>query len=524
MLPRLSDPKNFSSHLPGKQVIFIAIYFAVGVFFVLFALTLFNKAGRLNSYPSQIILLLLFIIEPFYWGTQLKRPSRYDPYFQHIPPFIHYLKNDNEIYRISSVSGILYPNISTAYEIFDTRWLDPLVPQRAYDFTVRFVTSEEPKTMRFTGAALPISDRMFDLLNVKYVLGRNSGVCNSSGKINVSQPVFFGQGLDVKQLVIDNSIRNVTLAHPPSKFDMVMSIPEQSSSLDFSIGLNPQVFQPDRGDGVGFTIRVIDNNNRFTLFTKYIDPKNDPCDRKWFDESIPLGQWAGKAITLRFITDAGPKGNTNWDWAYWGDIRLDPGQTPQSSQQVSQRPTIVSAYETVHRDPFVEIFQNKDVYPRAFLVYDLINVHTFNQALDLLANSAIDLRQTAIVENFPDNSKTLIRKNEQKSLAGSANVKYITPDRLSVEVETGSSGFLVVSEQYYPGWRAYIDGKETPVYAVDGILRGVLLSEGKHTVVFEYKPLSFLIGVIVSIICLLVTITGLAYHYKRSTHMKMVGS
>lgn len=530
VLPRLSDPENFLSNLPSKQAIYVTLYFAVGITFALYFLTFLVKADHLSRYFLQCILLLMFVAEPFYWGGQIRRPNRYDPYFQHIPPFINYLKNDNEIYRIFSLGGVLYPNTSTAYRIFDVRYLNALVPKRAYDFTIRFITSEEPKSVRFTGISFPVSDRMFNLLNVKYILDRyvpntDVGTCkkNLPSENNMRQPVFFNQELDVEQLVINNSVRNVVLAHPRSKFDMPMTIPESPSTLDFSIGLNPGVFQPDRGDGVGFTIRILDNKNKdeSLLYSKYIDPKNDPCDRRWFDESIPLDHWAGKEIILKFSTNAGPMENANWDWAYWGDIRLNTGQIIHPSVQASQESIMELPYKTVHRDSDVEIYQNKNVYPRAFMVYDIVNASSFDQALDLLSNPDIDLRQTAIIEKFPDNVSAFVEKNEQKLSLASASVNQITSDGLEVEVETGSAGLLVVSEQYYPGWRAYIDGSETPIYAVDGILRGVYLNKGKHVVIFKYRPLSFSIGLVISIASLLMTVACLVYHNKNHLYEEM---
>ena len=449
----------------------------------------------------------------------MRRPNRYDPYFQNIPRFIHHLKNDNGIYRTFSMSGILYPNVSTAYEIFDIRWLSALMPRRAYDFTTNFITSEEPKIIRFTGTSYPISDQMFDLLNVKYILDTNTGICESDSPDSSSprQPVFFGKGqaLEVTQLFINNSARNVVLAHPLSNFEMVMNVPEQTSSLDFSIGLNPVVFQPDRGDGVDFAITALYDNTEFPLFTKYIDPKSEPCDRQWIDESISLTQWAGKEITLRFSTNGGPMKDTSWDWAYWGDIRLNSGNHLQNSGNILQETDPISGYEIVHRDSNVEIFQNTDVYPRAFVVYDIINASSFNQVLDLLKNPDLDLRQTAIVENFPGDLSIAIQESEQKLLPGSATVKRITPDRAVVEVETNAPGLLVLSEQYYPGWRAYVDDSETPIYAVDGILRGVFISKGKHTILFEYQPFLFSLGLIISITSLLTVLVGLIYSYRQ---------
>ena len=56
--------------------------------------------------------------------------------------------------------------------------------------------------------------------------------------------------------------------------------------LNFSIGLDPEVFLPYRGDGVDYQITLLENEKSFDLFSKYIDPKNNPCDKQWFNESM----------------------------------------------------------------------------------------------------------------------------------------------------------------------------------------------------------------------------------------------
>jgi uncharacterized membrane protein YfhO len=63
---------------------------------------------------------------------------------------------------------------------------------------------------------------------------------------------------------------------------------------------------------------------------------------------------------------------------------------------------------------------------------------------------------------------------------------------------------LVLSEMYSPGWHAYIDGKETPVYAADAVLRSIHIPAGEHQVEFRYEPASLRFGIIISVV------TGLA--------------
>jgi hypothetical protein len=70
------------------------------------------------------------------------------------------------------------------------------------------------------------------------------------------------------------------------------------------------------------------------------------------------------------------------------------------------------------------------------------------------------------------------------------NIRVVQSGMNSVELSADFSGtgFLVLADQYYPGWRAWIDGSETRIYKVNGILRGVVVPEGKHHVVFRYGP------------------------------------
>ncbi|MEE8380426.1 MAG: YfhO family protein, partial [Thermodesulfobacteriota bacterium] len=69
--------------------------------------------------------------------------------------------------------------------------------------------------------------------------------------------------------------------------------------------------------------------------------------------------------------------------------------------------------------------------------------------------------------------------------------------------QSPGQSFLILSDTYYPGWKAFIDGRETTIYKTNGIVRGTFVSPGTHLVRFVYSPLSFKIGTLVSISTLL---------------------
>ena len=65
-------------------------------------------------------------------------------------------------------------------------------------------------------------------------------------------------------------------------------------------------------------------------------------------------------------------------------------------------------------------------------------------------------------------------------------------------------GVLVLSEVFYPAWKAYVDGEERPILRADGTLRAVALSEGPHVVEFRYRSTQLAMGGLISLLALLI--------------------
>lgn len=84
--------------------------------------------------------------------------------------------------------------------------------------------------------------------------------------------------------------------------------------------------------------------------------------------------------------------------------------------------------------------------------------------------------------------------------------------RLSTSSKTG--GMMILSEIFYPGWEALIDGARTPVYRADHILRAVVVPAGEHQIEFVYRPESLRAGVKASAIGLILLIAGAVIGWK----------
>jgi hypothetical protein len=86
---------------------------------------------------------------------------------------------------------------------------------------------------------------------------------------------------------------------------------------------------------------------------------------------------------------------------------------------------------------------------------------------------------------------------------GSAEVTRYEPNRVDVRTKSGGPAVLVLGDNHYPGWRAYLDGRSVGVLRVDYNLRGVYVPAGEHEVRFVYRPKSVYIGLAVSLLAAL---------------------
>ena len=118
-----------------------------------------------------------------------------------------------------------------------------------------------------------------------------------------------------------------------------------------------------------------------------------------------------------------------------------------------------------------------------------------------MLDRSIDLRKQLVIYN---NGK--LKQWRDRTVSGTVKLISYKANKVILESETDNSAFLYVSDTYYPGWRAYVDGKETKIYRANLAFRAVEVPKGKHTVVFKYVPMSFYIGLCLTIIGILLCI------------------
>jgi hypothetical protein len=149
----------------------------------------------------------------------------------------------------------------------------------------------------------------------------------------------------------------------------------------------------------------------------------------------------------------------------------------------------------------VSVFENQHVLPRAWLVSGEL-VATSAEALAIIRSGS-----TASGQRWDPLAQALV---EQPTGIGYGNglergkteVTRLEPNRLDVKTESATPALLVLSENHYPGWRAYVDGQSVEVRRVNYNQRGVAVAAGSHVVSFRYRPKSVIIGLVVSLLTL----------------------
>jgi hypothetical protein len=154
------------------------------------------------------------------------------------------------------------------------------------------------------------------------------------------------------------------------------------------------------------------------------------------------------------------------------------------------------------------IYENTHADPRAFVVHGVRKAAGEDAAFDEMKEGAhrfadgtydvqFDPMRTAVVEGAaPD----LQRVHSCPTADAVPRIVSYEPGRVAIRVSAHCAGLLVLTDSYYPGWKATVNGKRARIHSTDGAFRGVVIPQGASTVVFRYEPASFRDGVVLAVL------------------------
>lgn len=173
--------------------------------------------------------------------------------------------------------------------------------------------------------------------------------------------------------------------------------------------------------------------------------------------------------------------DTNQAWAYpvWQDIKR---------------------YAKIYQDEHFQLFRNNESLSRSPLFYDYKVVSDRKKLLQQFYNGKFDFRKTLLLEEDPVLNE--VSNNEEEK--GFAKIINYSPNTIEIIAQTDNPALLFLADNYYPGWKAFVDNTETKIYRTDYTFRSVVVPSGNHIVTFSYNPQSFNLGLLISSLAILI--------------------
>ncbi len=161
----------------------------------------------------------------------------------------------------------------------------------------------------------------------------------------------------------------------------------------------------------------------------------------------------------------------------------------------------------------VKVYAYDGALPRAYLVCGPQSVSSAATAYEQLAS---DPTTQVIVSDARGTSDTITCRPDAP---GQAIITAYEAERVNVWVNAQGEGlYLFLSDAWYPGWEATVDGQPAPIAQANGLFRAVRMPAGEHEVVFTYRCRLFTVGAVISGVCLLAVATGTAIKWPQRRH------
>ncbi|KKU92448.1 MAG: hypothetical protein UY21_C0001G0071 [Microgenomates group bacterium GW2011_GWA1_48_10] len=138
----------------------------------------------------------------------------------------------------------------------------------------------------------------------------------------------------------------------------------------------------------------------------------------------------------------------------------------------------------------VSIYENKEALPRAFLADGVISAPKSEVIEKIYSLPSL---RTIILDSPPG-------LGSKKLTTGSASIKKYLPNEVIVTTNSPGNSLLFLSDTYFPGWDAFVDGHKAKILRADYAFRAVPVPPGKNEVRFIYQPKSFFLGISMSLL------------------------
>lgn len=417
-----------------------------------------------------------------------------------IAGYLNTFNEDKSQYRIfpivaeGDIEKQLTPNINILYGFnvvngYSPIWLKDYIG----------LTTFEANGIALRKYELLNNQKILSLLSTKYIITSDNEV---KGYL---QTLLTGDNSTTRKLLVDGFDNGGWITFPSAKETgqnviLQSTLPGQVSLIQIPFALRPKTFYT-----INFQARL--NGSDLT--------SNTPLIVDLFNTNYDLSQQEAQFDNFRishFFQDINVvffSGETTPNLAYLRfftfseqpyeikEVKLiqnsdtPPGGTfsDDESNLNDATPLYNAVYESTDG---IVVYENTRFLPRARFVKKVRVVDSSRAAINILWNRKnFNPSTIALVEDY--NGPTELLNGEV------INADFSDGSNITLSVKTGENGFLVISDSWYPGWKAYIDNKETKIYKTNAVSRGILITgTGEHTVELRFVPKTFYMGLFFS--------------------------
>jgi hypothetical protein len=149
----------------------------------------------------------------------------------------------------------------------------------------------------------------------------------------------------------------------------------------------------------------------------------------------------------------------------------------------------------------IKVFESSNAFPRVWSVHGVRRVAAEERGRALLADQGFDAA----------NEVFLVGENPPRFASCTGDeIEMPThqPNYVRIDAKMQCRGMVILSDTWFPGWRATVDGKSAKIERAYGFLRGIVVERGSHTVEMRYRPLSVYLGAGLSLLAAGIVIAG----------------
>lgn len=185
----------------------------------------------------------------------------------------------------------------------------------------------------------------------------------------------------------------------------------------------------------------------------------------------------------------------------------------QASQQLPpEKHVLTISFLNDHNHKFLKMLNLKyiaqdkrvatlDTFVPRVIIVNKAAVKPAQEILDFMMGDSFDPFKMVVLE--PESQAFVLQENNSKNIEGSCFITHYDNESIRIKTSANQACYLVLSEMFYPGWEATIDGKNVPIICGNYIFRVIPLEPGKHDVELRFVSWPFRVGAIISLLTLI---------------------